>query len=248
MSITFTKLFSSITESTIWVESDATRIVWIAMLAMADRKGRVWASIPGLASRARVSLEQAESAIKKFLEPDTYSRTKLYEGKRIEKIDGGWRLLNHGKYRAIRDDEAIKESKRNYINTRRAKERVENISTVDRSRHNAEAEAFKTNTKLPCASDDLFDSFWTSYPKKRNKGDARKAWKALKPIPSLVDKILSALTSAKKSKDWIKEDGKYIPYPASWLRSEGWDDELENAVKEKSSLEKLYDVGELKYV
>ena len=122
------------------------------MLAMADRKGRVWASIPGLANRARVSIKEAESAIKKFLSPDKYSRTKDFEGRRIEEIDGGWKLLNHEKYRAIRDEEIIKESKRNYINNRRAAER--NVENVDRSRHNAEADTeAEAITNSPCQSD-----------------------------------------------------------------------------------------------
>jgi hypothetical protein len=142
MSMTFTKLFSSITESTVWCEPDRVRIVWITMLAMADSRGRVWASIPGLANRARVPVDDAKAAIERFLAPDEYSRTPDNDGRRVVPIDGGWRLLNHEKYRAIRDEEAINESKRKYINTRRALERESNsVDTVDRSRHNAEAEA-----------------------------------------------------------------------------------------------------------
>lgn len=151
MSVTFTKLFASITESTVWCEPDATRITWIAMLAMADSQGRVWASIPGLANRARVTVEQAKKAIETFLSPDEYSRTPDHEGRRIEAIDGGWRLLNHEKYRNIRDSEAAKEAKRKYINERRRREREEKaekvegkISTVERGRtqsNQAEAEA-----------------------------------------------------------------------------------------------------------
>ncbi len=150
MSVTFTKLFSSITASTVWCEPDRTRLAWITMLAMADSRGRVWASIPGLASMARIPLEDARIAVAAFLAPDTDSRTKEHDGRRIEEIDGGWRLLNHEKYRAIRDEESIKESKRNYINARRERERnekscVENVELgrvpVDRVRHNAEAEA-----------------------------------------------------------------------------------------------------------
>lgn len=116
------------------------------MLAMADQYGRVWASVPGLANRARVPLEDAQKALDAFLSPDPYSRTPDFEGRRIEPIDGGWRLLNHEKYRAIRDEESIKESKRKYINARRAAERggVENSRTlsnsVDAGRANAEAD------------------------------------------------------------------------------------------------------------
>lgn len=123
MSRTFTKLFSSITESTVWCEPDGTRLVWIAMLAMADRHGRVWASVPGLANRARVSLEATEAALNTFLSPDPHSRTPDNEGRRIEPIDGGWRLLNHEKYREIRDEESAKESKRKYAARVRAEAR-----------------------------------------------------------------------------------------------------------------------------
>ena len=153
MSITFTKLFSSITESTIWSEDHPTRLTWITMLAMADRRGRVWASIPGLANRARVTLKEVEAALDLFLSPDKYSRTEEHEGRRIEPIEGGWRLLNHEKYRAIRDEETIKETKRNYINKRRANERTladledEDVDNVDRSRPIAEAST-ETDTFL----------------------------------------------------------------------------------------------------
>ncbi len=137
--MTFTKLFSSITESTLWQEDANTRLVWITMLAMADRMGRVWGSVPGLAHRARVPVEDCREALKKFMAPDPDSRTTDKEGRRIEEMDGGWTLINHSKYRAIRDEEAIKESKRKHINTKRAIER--GVENVDRSRHNAEAEA-----------------------------------------------------------------------------------------------------------
>lgn len=144
MSMTYTKLFSSITESTIWGAPDHVRLTWITMLAMADRRGRVWASIPGLANRARVTVEQAQESIISFLGPDKFSRTTSNEGRRIEAIDGGWRLLNHEKYRAIRDEEAVKESKRRYINKRRDVENVERSRTlsnqVDGSRDIAEAD------------------------------------------------------------------------------------------------------------
>lgn len=115
------------------------------MLAMADRQGRVWASIPGLANRARISVDDCRAAIKFFMAPDVDSRTKDHEGRRIEEIDGGWKLLNHAKYRAIRDEEAILEAKRKYINTRRA------VENVDRSRAIAEAEAEAEAIKPPLA-------------------------------------------------------------------------------------------------
>lgn len=146
VSRTFTKLFSSITESTVWCEPHSTVRVWIAMLAKADHAGRVFAAIPGLAHLSRVTTEECETAIETFLSPDKYSRTPDFEGRRIERIDGGWRLLNHAKYRQLRDEETVKESKRNYINARREKEREQasGVENVEQSRPlytHAEAEA-----------------------------------------------------------------------------------------------------------
>jgi hypothetical protein len=112
VSDTYTKLFSSITESTLWSEPYATRVVWVAMLAMADARGNVYASLPGLARRANVTLEEVEYAIASFLAPDPYSRTKDKDGRRVEMIDGGWHLINHGKHGAVRNAKERAEYKR----------------------------------------------------------------------------------------------------------------------------------------
>ena len=141
--MTFTKLFSSITESTVWCEDSDTKVVWITMLAMADKRGRVWASVPGLAKSAVVSLEACVQAIEKFKSPDEWSRTKEHEGCRIEEIDGGWRLLNYTKYRELRDEE----ERRNYKTLKQREYRAVDKSgqsgplstNVDSNGHNAEA-------------------------------------------------------------------------------------------------------------
>lgn len=118
----FIKLFGSILRSTVWGEPDATRIVWITMMALADRDGIVEASVPGLAHDARVTLEQAQAALSTFLAPDPHSRTKDFDGRRIEEVRGGWRLLNHDLYREKLDaeDQRDKAAERKRRQRRRA--------------------------------------------------------------------------------------------------------------------------------
>lgn len=75
-----------------------------------------------------------------------------------------------------------------------------------------------------------FESFWSHYPKKMSKKDARKAWNDVHP--SLHQKIMEAVERAKMSRQWRKADrdgtvGAFIPYAASFLRGEMWEDELE---------------------
>lgn len=110
------------------------------MLAMCDRRGRVWASVPGLANRARVSVPEARKAISCFLSPDPDSRTKEYEGRRIEEIDGGWRLLNHDKYRDMRDVAERKAYKADWIREKR--KAVDNVDKCRPESTQAEAEAY----------------------------------------------------------------------------------------------------------
>lgn len=116
----FTKLFASITDSSIWSEDDATRIVWITMLAMADRHGYVGASVLGLAARSRKTVAEVEAALDKFRSPDPYSRTRDYDGRRITDVDGGWVLLNYEKHRDVVDAEAEKARKRRWAAKHRA--------------------------------------------------------------------------------------------------------------------------------
>jgi len=142
----WTKLYSSIVTSTIWREPDNVRLVWITMLAMADRKGAVEASVPGLADMARVTLADCVSALERLAEPDKWSRSQENEGRRIVAVDGGWLLLNHAKYRAVRDDEKRREYQREWLADKRAKAR-NSPAAVDNVDHGlpestyAEAEA-----------------------------------------------------------------------------------------------------------
>jgi len=113
------------------------------MLAMADKNGRVWGSIPGLANRAQVPVVETRKALHKFLSPDPDSRTRICEGRRIENIDGGWRLINHSKFRALRDEEERRIYKAGWIKEKRSNvDRL--VDNVDPSRPlytQAEAEA-----------------------------------------------------------------------------------------------------------
>ena len=74
-------------------------------------------------------------------------------------------------------------------------------------------------------SQEAFNNFWKSYPKKKSKGTAEKVWAKINP--SLHDTIMASLEKHKQSADWLKEGGQFIPYPASWLNAKGWEDEIE---------------------
>lgn len=94
-----------------------------------------------------------------------------------------------------------------------------------------------------------FDLFWAAYPRRTAKGDARKAWQKLAPSPALVQEILEALVWQRQQPDWLKAGGQYVPFPASWLRSERWSDEPVNlpqfSERTVRSLKAIYGDGEV---
>ena len=77
------------------------------------------------------------------------------------------------------------------------------------------------------AADSLFAQFWDAYPKKKAKEAALKAWDKRKPTSELLSAMLSALERQKVSPDWLKDSGRFIPFPATWLNQARWTDEVE---------------------
>ena len=84
----------------------------------------------------------------------------------------------------------------------------------------------ETITPLPpmgeCAG---FDAFWKVYPKKQNKKNAQKAWGKLNPDSELISVIIAAVERAKASEAWLREEGRYIPLPTTYLNGRRWEDE-----------------------
>jgi hypothetical protein len=83
---------------------------------------------------------------------------------------------------------------------------------------------------ITCANADvnaLFDKFWNAYPRKIDKAKCKKWFEKNKPTEQLVNKMLETIIRFKTySEQWTKEEGRFIPYPLTWLNGGRWDDEL----------------------
>ena len=101
----YVKLFEDILKSSLWAEDSDTRIVWVTMLLMADQDGFVHATAPGIAHFARVSNDVTLRALQAFESPDPNSRTTEHDGRRVERVEGGYQILNYSYYREVRDKE-----------------------------------------------------------------------------------------------------------------------------------------------
>ena len=83
-----------------------------------------------------------------------------------------------------------------------------------------------TPTSAPAALQETrFAEFWKAYPKKVGKASCLKAWKKIKPTAELHEHIMAALENQKRSEQWQREGGRFIPNPLTWLNQGRWDDE-----------------------
>jgi uncharacterized protein YdaU (DUF1376 family) len=67
-----------------------------------------------------------------------------------------------------------------------------------------------------------FAEFWSAYPNHKAKANAVKAWG--KVPGQLHAAICSAVAVQAKSKDWVKDDGQFVPHAATWLNGKRWED------------------------
>lgn len=76
-----------------------------------------------------------------------------------------------------------------------------------------------------------FLTFWESYPRKVGKGEAYRVWRKLRPSAKTLDRILLAIDRQRRSEQWRREKGQYIPHPSTWLNGRRWEDEADGPVK-----------------
>ena len=129
----YNKLYGKIVNSSIWLEATPTRIVWITCIALMDQDGLVqMASVANMAHTARVSLAEAEEAIAALESPDPLAPEQEYEGRRLERVHGGWIVLNAPIYQRFASGEKIREQNRERAKAYRERHRAEAITHVTR--------------------------------------------------------------------------------------------------------------------
>lgn len=94
-----------------------------------------------------------------------------------------------------------------------------------------------------------FEAFWSAYPKKKDKKRAQASYRKASKIKGFppIDKLLSIIESQKKTKQWMENNGQFIPYPSSWLNGERWNDE-EIAEKSIRDVETYTNLSEEDYL
>ena len=178
----YVKLFGSILDSSVWDESAETRLVWITMLLMADENGFVRGTHQSVARRAVVTAQQSADAIKVLESPDPRSHTTDHEGRRLQPLDGGWLVLNYGKYREYRTRKQVKEAEKKARQRERVK--VEGTSPAC------------PDVSTPYASALASDSVVSSTAAQKLSADAVECYTGFKHSPAM-DKVLASEAEAR---------------------------------------------------
>jgi len=225
----YNKIFTKILDSSVWLEPTATRIVWITMIAAMDENGFCqFAAIGNVAGRARVSEDEARKAIAALEGPDEESSDQDNEGRRIERVPGGWMVLNAPKYRAIVT--RINAQERTKERVRRFREKKQpvtagngHVTEVKRSVTPSETETEPKAKSLSSPSAQCV-TLYGAYPRKIGKLAAFKAIeKALRTKP--FDALLLAVQgyARKCSREGTEE--RFIAHPATWFNQGRYEDE-----------------------
>lgn len=245
----YTKLFQSIITSTVWQESNDAKALWVTMLALKDSDQVCRATVPALAKLNNLTIEEAEAILTKFEQPDPYSRSSEFEGRRIERCDQGWLILNGQKYqeRIVQDER--REYKRLKAQEYREKNRRQRVDkrgqTWTRVDEVDTQDPYKTNTRQKKEENKVafakrpFSRFWETYPKrngrKAGKAKAEKVWKSLKLEDQ--DKALEALTAQLDNFRKCRQQGVFVaefPDAFRWLRDRRFEDEVGEIERQES--------------
>lgn len=113
----FAKLYGDkLAGSSLLEASLAARWLFVYLLACADYQGRFRCQmVPTLARAANLTIEQTEQALTELESEDKYSTSPEHNGRRIERIDGGWQILNYEKYRDFRTTRQIRDAERKRV-------------------------------------------------------------------------------------------------------------------------------------
>lgn len=90
----------------------------------------------------------------------------------------------------------------------------------------------------------LFDRFWSAYPRKCAKQAAKRKFETIfrktkeERRPGLLEAMLKALEGQRRSDQWLKDDGQFIPHPTTWLNQARWEDEVAVSQEAQEAMER----------
>lgn len=87
-----------------------------------------------------------------------------------------------------------------------------------------------------------FITFWEAYPVHANKVGARQEFAK---IDAPLEVLLESIEMWKRTDQWKKDGGQYIPYPAKWLKERRWEDSTKVNMPKSDGMERYSNLQRL---
>jgi hypothetical protein len=263
------KTFTTLWEGSMVGMADA-QLVFIFLFCHCDREGFVEAHPAIVAAKTGIPIERVKSAIETLEAPDSDSRSKAEEGRRIVPLSqdhiSGWKVVNYEYYRELRRADDRREYHRRYWHRRKLKQTQPDTTRLNPTQPiadaDADAKAEAEEEAVPVvevgrssrirssevfdrsaadAASAAFEDFYANYPRKEKKPKARTAFGKVQP--SEYEALAAGLGRWKAY--WTeRNEPEFVPMPATFLNGRQWEDTPpRNGKSAKVSAATLYELG-----
>jgi hypothetical protein len=229
----YVKLYRKLLDSVIWDNEKALKI-WIWCLLKANHKDKIV-----LLGRQRISIKsgefvfgslKAKNELKMAISTIWYYLNFFKTESQVEiKATNKYSIitiLNWKSYQGIENKLESKKKAKLKTNRKQIGNKVETNKNDIKNDKNV-----KNNN-----TDGDFDKFYSAYPRKVAKPAAIRAFKKIKPNHELLNAILKDIEMRKKSREWLKSGGQFIPYPATYLNQRRWEDKEDKKINLKDEI------------
>jgi len=172
-----------------------------------------------LAKRILANSDEEKDALKCVLDEFFTLEDGEYRHERCDKEIAKYRANTESKRKAGKASGTARQQKLTHV------EHVFNKCATNQEPITKNQELKTTPPLPPKGVDDRFEKFWKAYPRKQGKGAAEKAWKRIH-VNGAFDSLLTALENQKQTEQWRKDNGQFVPNPATWLNQRRWEDEI----------------------
>lgn len=197
-------------------------------IVLCDADGIIDMTPQAIASRTSIPLRIIKKGISLLEAPDPHSRTPDQEGRRIELIDAhrpwGWHIVNHEKYSRMQDADTVRAQTRERVRKHREAKSQCNGDVTDGNGQKRHTDT-NTNIKNMPPFSGQFLRFWGAWPKSARKGSRGECWERWKKndFDLVAEEVIAHVEALKRSADWKKDGGAFIPAPLVYLNKRRWE-------------------------
>lgn len=204
-----------------WYRDIPTFKLFMHLLIMANHQDKKWqgetiktgqvlTGRKSLSEDTGLSEQQVRTAVKKLLKTGEISTSKSTNRFSIITI------CNYNAYQSLKTD--INQQPNQQATSKQPQTRIKELKNIT-----------NTHQKPPKGGGYSADflAFWEAYPRKVGKGAAYTVWKRIKPVNGTIQQILDAVACQRKTDQWKKDGGQFIPHPTTWLNQRRWEDEIQ---------------------